>query len=73
MSSLDDKDSQDGDASQAVQTLGGVSHDSEMVLVESRMERLSGYFTIAMAGFALISDGLQNNIMSLVSSLFSAA
>jgi hypothetical protein len=72
MSSLDEKDSRDGDAPQAVQTLGVVAHDGGMVMEESRMERLSGYFTIAMAGFALISDGLQNNIMSLVSCLFPA-
>jgi hypothetical protein len=30
---------------------------------QSRKERLSGIFTIICSGFALISDGLQNNIM----------
>ncbi|CAK5277228.1 unnamed protein product [Mycena citricolor] len=36
----------------------------------SRKERLSSAFTIACAGFALISDGLQNNIMSLTNVVF---
>ncbi|KAJ6453466.1 MFS Git1p-related glycerophosphoinositol permease [Mycena vitilis] len=36
----------------------------------SRRERLSSAFTIACSGFALISDGLQNNIMSLTNVVF---
>lgn len=36
----------------------------------SRKQRLSSAFTIACAGFALISDGLQNNIMSLTNVVF---
>ncbi|KAJ7510202.1 MFS Git1p-related glycerophosphoinositol permease [Mycena galericulata] len=36
----------------------------------SRKERLSSAFTIACSGFALISDGLQNNIMSLTNVVF---
>ncbi|KAJ7047159.1 MFS Git1p-related glycerophosphoinositol permease [Mycena alexandri] len=38
--------------------------------VVSRKERLSSAFTIACSGFALISDGLQNNIMSLTNVVF---
>jgi len=33
------------------------------VVEQSRKEKLSGIFTIICSGFALISDGLQNNIM----------
>ncbi|KAF7338018.1 MFS transporter [Mycena venus] len=44
---------------------------SELVLEKlSRKERLSSAFTIACSGFALISDGLQNNIMSLTNVVF---
>ncbi|KAJ7940286.1 MFS Git1p-related glycerophosphoinositol permease [Mycena leptocephala] len=43
----------------------------ELVLEQiSRKERLSSAFTIACSGFALISDGLQNNIMSLTNVVF---
>ncbi|KAF8211836.1 MFS general substrate transporter [Mycena galopus ATCC 62051] len=43
----------------------------ELVLEKlSRKERFSSAFTIACAGFALISDGLQNNIMSLTNVVF---
>ncbi|KAJ7343107.1 MFS general substrate transporter [Mycena albidolilacea] len=45
--------------------------DPELVLQRlSRKERLSSAFTIACSGFALISDGLQNNIMSLTNVVF---
>ncbi|KAJ6531332.1 major facilitator superfamily domain-containing protein [Mycena capillaripes] len=44
---------------------------AEPILEElSRKERLSSAFTIACSGFALISDGLQNNIMSLTNVVF---
>ncbi|KAF7322437.1 MFS transporter [Mycena chlorophos] len=36
----------------------------------SRKEKFSAAFTIACAGFALISDGLQNNIMTLTNVVF---
>ncbi|KIY43238.1 MFS general substrate transporter [Fistulina hepatica ATCC 64428] len=36
----------------------------------TRKERLSSAFTIVCSGFALISDGLQNNIMSLTNVVF---
>ncbi|KAK4704660.1 hypothetical protein P7C70_g1551, partial [Phenoliferia sp. Uapishka_3] len=36
-----------------------------------KKETLSSVFTIACSGFALISDGLQNNIMSLTNVVFS--
>ncbi|ORY77581.1 major facilitator superfamily domain-containing protein [Leucosporidium creatinivorum] len=47
-------------------------HTSQLVVSEeqSRRERLSAAFTIACSGFALISDGLQNNIMSLTNVVF---
>ncbi|KAJ6597270.1 major facilitator superfamily domain-containing protein [Mycena vulgaris] len=44
-------------------------HDNVLAVV-SRKERLSSAFTIACSGFALISDGLQNNIMSLTNVVF---
>ncbi|GAA5844145.1 hypothetical protein JCM5353_005567 [Sporobolomyces roseus] len=40
------------------------------VVEQSRKERLSGIFTIICSGFALISDGLQNNIMTLTNVVF---
>lgn len=39
-----------------------VVEDKELARLR-RKERLSSAFTIACAGFALVSDGLQNNIM----------
>ncbi|GAA5868941.1 hypothetical protein JCM16303_000312 [Sporobolomyces ruberrimus] len=42
----------------------------EAVVQQSRKEKLSGIFTIICSGFALISDGLQNNIMTLTNVLF---
>lgn len=39
-----------------------VVEDMELARLR-RKERLSSAFTIACAGFALVSDGLQNNIM----------
>ncbi|SCV73595.1 BQ2448_7521 [Microbotryum intermedium] len=36
----------------------------------TRVEQTSSLFTVACAGFALISDGLQNNIMSLTNVVF---
>ncbi|KAL8290051.1 hypothetical protein RQP46_002990 [Phenoliferia psychrophenolica] len=39
-------------------------------MVLTRREKMSSAFTIACAGFALISDGLQNNIMSLTNVVF---
>ncbi|GAA5895808.1 hypothetical protein JCM6882_001386 [Rhodosporidiobolus microsporus] len=35
-----------------------------------RKERLSSFFTIACSGFALISDGLQNNVFTLANVIF---
>lgn len=32
---------------------------------QTRRQRVSGWFTIACAGFALISDGYQNNLMTM--------
>ncbi|GAA5909631.1 uncharacterized protein JCM6883_004579 [Sporobolomyces salmoneus] len=40
------------------------------VYEQSRKERLSSIFTIICSGFALISDGLQNNIMTLTNVVF---
>ncbi|GAA6005207.1 hypothetical protein JCM11491_002619 [Sporobolomyces phaffii] len=37
---------------------------------QSRREKLSGIFTIICSGFALISDGLQNNILTLTNVVF---
>lgn len=47
-------------------------HQSELAVVceQTRKERLSGIFTIICSGFALISDGLQNNIMTLTNVVF---
>ncbi|MCJ1352753.1 MAG: Plasma membrane permease, mediates uptake of glycerophosphoinositol and glycerophosphocholine [Icmadophila ericetorum] len=39
-------------------------------LVSSKRQRLSDIFTIICAGFALISDGYQNNLMTMVNVLF---
>jgi len=39
-------------------------------LEQSPLEQKSSIFTIACCGFALISDGLQNNIFSLTGSIF---
>ncbi|MCJ1395630.1 hypothetical protein MMC18_008516 [Xylographa bjoerkii] len=39
-------------------------------LVSSRRQRLSDLFTIFCAGFALISDGYQNNLMTMTNVLF---
>ncbi|KAJ7085741.1 major facilitator superfamily transporter [Mycena belliarum] len=41
-----------------------------VLAIVSRKEQLSSAFTIACSGFALISDGLQNNIMSLTNVVF---
>ncbi|KAJ7709519.1 MFS Git1p-related glycerophosphoinositol permease [Mycena rosella] len=43
---------------------------SPVLAMVSRKERLSSAFTIACSGFALISDGLQNNIMSVTNVVF---
>ncbi|KAI5474287.1 MFS transporter [Pseudohyphozyma bogoriensis] len=52
---------------------GRADHPSNLessMAVVSQKERLSSAFTIACSGFALISDGLQNNIMSLTNVVF---
>lgn len=38
-------------------------------IARSKRQRLSGWFTIACAGFALISDGYQNNLMTMLNVL----
>ncbi|GAA5841554.1 hypothetical protein JCM3766R1_003985 [Sporobolomyces carnicolor] len=45
---------------------------SELAVVyeQSQKERLSSIFTIICSGFALISDGLQNNIMTMTNVVF---
>ncbi|EJD41536.1 MFS Git1p-related glycerophosphoinositol permease [Auricularia subglabra TFB-10046 SS5] len=40
------------------------------VEVSTRRETLSSYFTIICAGFALISDGYQNNLMTMTNVVF---
>lgn len=45
-------------------------HDESRLEILTTKERLSSAFTIACSGFALISDGLQNNIMSLTNVVF---
>ncbi|GAA5965874.1 hypothetical protein JCM21900_004934 [Sporobolomyces salmonicolor] len=49
-----------------------LSRPSDLAVVErqSRKERLSSFFTILCSGFALISDGLQNNIMTMTNVVF---
>ncbi|CEQ41678.1 SPOSA6832_03435, partial [Sporobolomyces salmonicolor] len=49
-----------------------LSGPSDLAVVErqSRKERLSSFFTILCSGFALISDGLQNNIMTMTNVVF---
>ncbi|KAG7445067.1 MFS Git1p-like glycerophosphoinositol permease [Guyanagaster necrorhizus] len=45
-------------------------YDEQRPEILTTKERLSSAFTIACSGFALISDGLQNNIMSLTNVVF---
>ncbi|KAJ7096464.1 MFS Git1p-related glycerophosphoinositol permease [Mycena crocata] len=47
-----------------------INERQDVLEMVSRKERLSSAFTIACSGFALISDGLQNNIMSLTNVVF---
>lgn len=44
--------------------------DVEVAPQRSKMQRMSDIFTILCAGFALISDGYQNNLMTMSNVLF---
>ncbi|GAA6059719.1 hypothetical protein JCM10212_000247 [Sporobolomyces blumeae] len=52
------------------QSLEPVEPKNDVVEVQTRKEQLSGIFTIVCSGFALISDGLQNNIMTMTNVVF---
>lgn len=41
----------------------GEAFDTDVVAEQSQREKVSSIFTLIGSGFALISDGLQNNIM----------
>ncbi|GAA5934027.1 uncharacterized protein JCM15063_000535 [Sporobolomyces koalae] len=48
----------------------GEAFDTDVVAEQSQREKVSSIFTLIGSGFALISDGLQNNIMTLTNVLF---
>lgn len=60
--SIDDK---------VLQTLEHIHYDGAARRERRLKKRLGEYFVIACAGFALISDGYQNNVMTMLNTVFS--
>lgn len=60
----------EGVTADVVATKTDSGDDVELATKRSRLQAMSDFFTILCAGFALISDGYQNNLMTMSNVLF---